>query len=562
MKRYIICIFCLLSFNTYLFAQINNSINPTGGGQYTTFERTGDEITIAQRDSIVAMLKNNEASLKTTGLLKIKPTILSGVLFQWPLRQATGFSEAGYYGISNFVDHNPSFPNMTVDYSCGTRTYDLSSGYNHKGTDIFLWPFPWKKMTQNAVEVIAAAPGIIIGKYNGNNDKNCSFCTSCNWNAVYIMHADGSVAWYGHLKTNSLTSKAIGATVSVGEFLGVVGSSGSSTGPHLHFEVYSNNTYTQLVDPWAGNCNTPNGGNSWWAAQQPYRVPTLNSVIIHGAPPVFGCNDVEMENSKTSFQSNDVVYLGSYYRDQMSGQQAMHKVIRPDGIVYLSWTQALTATYNASYWYYSITLPAAAMQGVWRYEITYNTQAISASFNVNSPLPLTLSGFDVIEKDNTVALTITTENEINVSHLNILKSEDSRSFNTLASIKAKNEIKNIYSVTDRNLVEGRSYYKVELVDKDGSKTYSDVKELNIKPTRSVIVTNPFSEYLKINLIKSLNNVTISIFDISGKRVYLKSHKLLSAGFINLNTENLLNGAYYLKISADEKQILSTPLIKQ
>lgn len=78
-------------------------------------------------------------------------------------------------------------------------------------------------MAQNAVEIVAAAPGVIIAKDDGYGDKNCSMCTNCSWNAVYVMHADGSVAWYGHMKIFSLTAKAVGQTVAAGEYLGVVG---------------------------------------------------------------------------------------------------------------------------------------------------------------------------------------------------------------------------------------------------------------------------------------------------------------------------------------------------
>jgi hypothetical protein len=138
-----------------------------------------------------------------------------------PLKQALGYNDNGYYGISNYIDQNPSFPNQLLDYNCGNRTYDISSGYNHAGTDIFTWPYYWQKMERNIVQVIAAAPGTIIAKSDGNFDQNCSF-TACDWNAVYIMHADGSVAWYGHMKAGSLTNKTVGQTVLTGEYLGIV----------------------------------------------------------------------------------------------------------------------------------------------------------------------------------------------------------------------------------------------------------------------------------------------------------------------------------------------------
>ena len=38
-----------------------------------------------------------------------------------------------------------------------------------------------------------------------------------------FMHADGSIAWYGHMKSGSLTEKQ--DTVAQGEYLGIIGSS-------------------------------------------------------------------------------------------------------------------------------------------------------------------------------------------------------------------------------------------------------------------------------------------------------------------------------------------------
>jgi hypothetical protein len=362
---------------------------PYGGGSYQQSMDVKDDISPAQRASIIAMLQANEARLRSEGKLPdfANARNITVTAFGWPLKQAAGFNDNGYYGISNYVDENPSYPNALLDYNCGNRTYDLSGGYNHAGTDIFSWPFPWQKMGRNAVEIIAAAPGTILAKSDGNFDQNCAFCTSaCNWNAVYVVHADGSVAWYGHLKSGSLTAKAVGQTVAQGEYLGVMGSSGNSTGPHLHFEVYTNTSYTQLVDPWAGPCNNLNGSTSWWANQQPYYVSTLNKVMTHGPAPVAGnCPAAERPNEKINFGNSDTVYLGSYYRDQQNGQQSVHTVYRPDNTVYTTWTQNFTTYYSASWWWYYVILPSAATPGVWRYEINYiNAQKQTAYFTVNS----------------------------------------------------------------------------------------------------------------------------------------------------------------------------------
>ncbi len=377
---------------------------PAGGGNYQHVIDVKDEISPAQRAAIIAALQASEARLRSEGKLAPQRNI-TVTAFAWPIRQAANFNDNGYYGISNYVDENPAYPNALLDYNCGTRTYDLAGGYNHAGTDIFSWPFPWQKMARNAVEIIAAAPGTILYKSDGNFDQNCAFCPgACNWNAVYVMHDDGSVAWYGHLKSGSLTGKAVGETVAQGEYLGVMGSSGNSTGPHLHFEVYTNGSYTQLVDPWAGPCNNLNGSTSWWANQQPYYVPTLNKVMTHGpAPAAGGCPSAERPNEKVNFINGDTVYLGSYYRDQQNGQQSIHTIYQPDNSVYVSWTQNFTATYSASWWYYYTILPTPAAPGIWRYEINYNnTQKQNTYFTVNSaPVSLCAEGYTVLTSNLT-----------------------------------------------------------------------------------------------------------------------------------------------------------------
>ena len=62
-------------------------------------------------------------------------------------------------------------------------------------------------------------------------------------NYVIIKHIDGYQTLYGHL--SKIKTKK-GAFVSQGELIGLVGSTGYSTGPHLHFTVYKNG---KLVNP-------------------------------------------------------------------------------------------------------------------------------------------------------------------------------------------------------------------------------------------------------------------------------------------------------------------------
>lgn len=71
--------------------------------------------------------------------------------------------------------------------------------------------------------------------------------TTAKWhysygNYVVIYHGDGTSSLYAHMKNNSLTVK-VGDKVKRGQTIGQVGSTGDSTGNHLHFSVIVNGKY-------------------------------------------------------------------------------------------------------------------------------------------------------------------------------------------------------------------------------------------------------------------------------------------------------------------------------
>lgn len=350
----------------------------SGGGEYALPGVT--ELTDDQRREIQAEIDENIRRLGLRGPQGLGPL---NVGLSFPLRAASALTDYGFHGVSAFVDHNLSNPNALQDYSCGARTYDYA-GYNHKGTDFFTWPFGWSKMDNAEVEIVAVAPGTIVFRQDGNADRSCTMSTS-PWNAVFVQHGDGSVTWYGHMKRNSVTPKPVGATVAAGEYLGVVGSSGSSTGPHLHFEVHR--AGGALVDPFAGTCNNI---ASWWTAQRPYYDSAINSLTTGSAAPVFpSCPNPEISNAKDRFNRGDTVYFTTYYRDQLYGQQSQYAVYRPDGTVFRSWTGTLSVSYYAaSYWYRSYALAANAPFGRWRFEVVYNGNTYTHTFVVGNVVSL------------------------------------------------------------------------------------------------------------------------------------------------------------------------------
>jgi murein DD-endopeptidase MepM/ murein hydrolase activator NlpD len=75
-------------------------------------------------------------------------------------------------------------------------------------------------------------------------------------NLVRVIHADGVETFYAHLSATAVTQ---GDDVQPGAPLGAVGSTGSSTGPHLHFEVRINGVPTD-PRPWLTGHGVPEPG--------------------------------------------------------------------------------------------------------------------------------------------------------------------------------------------------------------------------------------------------------------------------------------------------------------
>lgn len=138
----------------------------------------------------------------------------------------------------------------------------------HDGTD-FLLDGGFTTMDAGSSPVRAAADGTVIETVDGNYDR-ChadieTGTVTCDGypmvaNLVRVEHDLGVVTTYAHLMSGSLTV-SVGDEVACGDPLGLVGSSGYSSQPHLHFEVTVD---AATIDPFAGPSSQP---ETWWAEQ-------------------------------------------------------------------------------------------------------------------------------------------------------------------------------------------------------------------------------------------------------------------------------------------------------
>lgn len=146
--------------------------------------------------------------------------------------------------IPRYVDHDPG-PGAR-DYACGKL-----SGDGHKGTDFAIRDLA---AMVAGVEVRAAAAGVVDALRDGMPDQSLDEVgrealggRSCG-NGIRLDHGDGWSTWYCHLRRGSLMVQE-GDPVEAGQAMALVGLSGETTFPHLHFDVRQGD---RVVDPFVG----------------------------------------------------------------------------------------------------------------------------------------------------------------------------------------------------------------------------------------------------------------------------------------------------------------------
>lgn len=159
------------------------------------------------------------------------------------------------------------------------RCYD-----GHKGTD-----YPLSLGTQ----VVAGANGTVTALHNGcpNYGGLGDTCGGGCGNYVKIRHADGYYTMYCHLQINSI-QVSNGQSVTCGQVIARSASSGSSTGPHLHF-AWRNSGNTNL-DPYAGSCSATSGA---WVGQGSYSGPTSAQCECQAGTEVCNGQDDDCDGS-------------------------------------------------------------------------------------------------------------------------------------------------------------------------------------------------------------------------------------------------------------------------
>ena len=238
--------------------------------------------------------------------------------------------------VQNYVDHDPG-PGAK-DLLCGPRTYD-----RHAGTDIRV---PTLEAMRNGVAVLAAAPGRV--RRIRDDMADISFreigdpAIEGRWcgNAAIVDHGGGWQTIYCHMRRGSVVVRP-GQQVSTGQKLGLVGLSGQTEFPHVHFEVRHRGA---LVDPYVGPSAGRTGVGPCGGPHAPMWRNPVTDGLVYASAAVIGAGFTDV------VPTTELLEAGEHLRDALrpdapslvfwvrvagvvpGDEQTLH-VVRPDGKV-------------------------------------------------------------------------------------------------------------------------------------------------------------------------------------------------------------------------------------
>ena len=181
-----------------------------------------------------------------------------------------------------------------------------------------------------------------------------------------------------------------------------------------------------------------------------------------------------------------------------------------------------------------------------------------ASATPLNPLPASLVRFTAGKCNGSVCLSWVAENEQNLSRYEIEKSNDGRIFTGIITLNALNTTaQKTYTAKDNTPYSSANFYRLKMIDRDGSFTYSKVINLTGDgPGDVTMLPNPAKHF---TLLKGITGYSVvRILNLSGK-VMLQQN--IASNVQKLNTGFLPAGTYLLQLAGNAKTI-TLKLVKQ
>lgn len=445
-------------------------------------------------------------------------------------------------GIIKF--YNPSLAGGSasptlIDGNGSTHSIDVNiEHYNQQGIELLNMDFPAELVsigftnTQNS--------NLYIGKSLSLETDGAHVVLGIDVQGDLIFDSDATIENYRSERMVVSNNKIVSHLVKEGAGLGFIFPIGKAEGDYTPAKVTGTGTYHLSVQDYAGSVS--------------------NEGVLNGGP-----------NRTWHIYSNAT---------QTATIELQHNTNTETGNFSSTQNHFITQ-YNGSTW--SVNPPLAGSPGTFTTGSlpttgTTSTQKLAGASlftsatspesyftkGTNASLPVKLIHFNVSRvDDNTVLLNWATVEELNSAKFDIQRSSNGKLWETIGSQLAS-KVSNHrveYNYTDFDRVIGTVYYRLKMIDLDGTFSYSNIKTIQSSRTNSIyLYPNPASDRLYLNAeLLSVGVQKIKIISLNGTVVYSKSYtddnfqNELSNG---IRIQSLPLGIYVVNVLLNNRTIYS------
>jgi hypothetical protein len=174
------------------------------------------------------------------------------------------------------------------------------------------------------------------------------------------------------------------------------------------------------------------------------------------------------------------------------------------------------------------------------------------------PLPVELKSFTAQAENQKVILYWTTATELNNNGFEIQRGVSESDFATVGFVKGEGTTTNQkeYSYIDKNLVDGKYFYRLKQIDFNGTYEYSNVIEVDVRSLNEYALEqnfpNPFNPTTTIGyVLKEKSNAKLLLLNAIGEEIAVLVNEEQDKGFhkVELKAANLPSGVYFYRLQA-------------
>ncbi|TDE17559.1 T9SS type A sorting domain-containing protein [Dyadobacter psychrotolerans] len=173
----------------------------------------------------------------------------------------------------------------------------------------------------------------------------------------------------------------------------------------------------------------------------------------------------------------------------------------------------------------------------------------TVTLDYTAPLPVTLTAFNAEKKESVSLLTWTTSEELRSDRFEIQRSTDSKSWASIGNIaaRANGAQKQNYDFTDELPESGINYYRLKMIDSDGTLAFSQIRSVHFPEfSWAKLYPNPVSHTLHIS-IRNKQAKKLRLINLAGQVLYRTN--ILSKD-MDLNMQPYASGVYFVHLEQE------------